>query len=65
MTVTEYVLSSIEKTLLKNPAIFNYIELVRKMFLATAEVQSWRQEDVFTKKTVRRMILEISINKAY
>ena len=28
MTVTDYVLSSIEKILLKNPAIYNYIEVV-------------------------------------
>ena len=65
MTVTDYVLSSIEKTLLKNPAIYNYIEVVQKTFLATAGVQSWRQEDVFAKEPVRRMIVAMSINEAY
>ena len=65
MTVTDYVLSSIEKTLLKNPAIYNYIEVVPKTFLATAGVQSWRQEDVFAKEPVRRMIVAMSINEAY
>ena len=63
MTVTDYVLSSIEKTLLKNPAIYNYIEVVPKTFLATAGVQSWRQEDVFAKEPVRRMIVAMSINE--
>ena len=33
MIVTDYVLSSIEKTWLKNPAIFIYIEIVPKTFL--------------------------------
>ena len=65
MNVTDYVLSSIEKTLLKNPAIYNYIEVVPKTFLATAGVQSWRQEDVFAKEPVRRMIVAMSINEAY
>ena len=54
-----------KKTLLKNPAIYNYIEVVPKTFLATAGVQSWRQEDVFAKEPVRRMILAMSINEAY
>ena len=65
MTVTDYVLSSIEKTFLKNPAIYSYIEVVPKTFLATAGVQSWRQEDVFAKEPVRRMIVAMSINEAY
>ena len=65
MTVTDYVLSLIEKTLLKNPAIYNYIEVVPKTFLATAGVKSWRQEDVFAKEPVRRMIVAMSINEAY
>ena len=65
MTVTDYVLSSIEKTLLKNPAIYNYIEVVLKTFLATAGVQSWQQEDSFAKEPDRRMIVAMSINEAY
>ena len=65
MTVTDYVLSSIEKTLLKNPAVYNYIEVVPKTFLAIAGVQSWRQEDVFAKEPVRTMIVAMSINEAY
>ena len=57
--------SSIEKALLKNPAVYDYIELLQKTFLATAGVQSWRQEDVFAKEPVRRMIVAMSINEAY
>ena len=65
MTVTDFVLSSIEKTLLKTPAIYNYIEVLPRTFLATTGVQSWRQEDNFAKEPVRRMILAMSSNTAY
>ena len=51
--------------MLKNPAIYNYIEVTPKTFLATAGVQKWRQEDVFAKEPVRRMIVALSINEAY
>ena len=51
MTVTDFVLSSIEKTLLKTPAIYNYIEFLPRTFLATTGVQSWRQEDVFASSS--------------
>ena len=47
ITVTDFVVSSIEKTLLKSPAIYNYIEALPRTFLETAGVQSWLQEDVF------------------
>ena len=65
MTVTDYVLSSIEKNLLKNPAIYNYIEVLPKTFLATAGVQSWQPEDVFAKEPVQGLIVAMSINEAY
>ena len=65
MTVTDFVLSSIDKTLLKTPAIYNNIEVLPRTFLATTGVPSWRQEDVFAKEPVRRMILAMSSNTAY
>ena len=65
MTVTDFVLSSMEKILLKTPAIYNYIEVLPGNFLATTGVQSWRHEDVFAKEPVRRMILAMSSNTAY
>ena len=65
MTVNDYVLSSIEKTLLKNPALYNYYDVVLKTFLATVGKQNWRQKKVFAKKPVRSMIVAISINEAY
>ena len=65
MLVTDYVLSSIEKALLKNSAIYNYIELVQKTFLATAGVQSWRQRDAVAQKSVRKKDSSKSINETY
>ena len=65
MTVKDFVLSSIEKTLLKSPAIYNYIEVLPRTFLATTGVQSLRQEDVFAKEPLRRMIVAMSTNEAY
>ena len=41
MTVTDFVLSSKEKTLLKTPAIYNDFEVLPRTFLATTGVQSW------------------------
>ena len=49
MTVTDYVRSFIEKTLMKNPAIYNYINLVPKL---TTKL------DVFDKAGDKRMFLQ-------
>ena len=65
MTVANFVLSSIDKTLLKTPAIYNYIEILPRTFLATTGLQSWQQEEVFAKEPVRRMTLAMSSNTAY
>ena len=36
-----------------------------ELFLVTTGVQNWRQEDVFAKEPVHRMILAMSSNTAY
>ena len=65
LTVTDFLLSSIEKTLLKSTAIYKYLEVLTRTFLTTTGVQSWRQEDVFVKEPVCRIILAMSSNTAY
>ena len=65
MAVTDFVLSLIEKTLLKTPAKYNYTEVLPRTFLATTFGQSWRQEDVFATELVRRIIVAMSKNTAY
>ena len=65
MTITGHVLSAIEKTLLKTPAVYRYNEVLLQTFLATRGVHSWRQEDVFSKEPVRKMAIAMSSNQAY
>ena len=63
MIVTDYVLSSIEKALLKNPAIYNYIEECKKRFSQLQEYNAgdkrMRQMTKFEKDRSK------SINEAY
>lgn len=59
MTVSENVVTAIEKTLLKTPAMYRYNEVVPKSFLMSAGVMSWKQEDIFTKEPIRRLLITI------
>ena len=61
MTVTDFTLSSIEKILLKNATIYNYIEVVSK----TAGEKNWRQKNSFAKEPLRRMRQSMSIKELY
>ena len=45
MTLNGYVVSAIEKILLKSPASYPYLETITKTFLASTDLQSWKQED--------------------
>ena len=65
MTIADHVLSAIEKTLLKTPAVYRYNEVLPRTFLATRGVHSWRQEDVFSNEPVRRWTIAMSSNQAY
>ena len=65
MTIADHVLSAIKKTLFKTPAVYRYNEVLPRTFLATRDVHSWRQEDVFSKEPVRRMAIAMSSNQAY
>ena len=60
-----FFIGSIEKTLLKTPAVYRYTEVLPRTFLATTGVQSWRQEDVFSKEPIQRMIIAMTTNRAY
>ena len=65
MTVSDNVVGAIEKTLLKTPAMYRYNEVISKAFLATAAQQSWKQEDIFTKEPIRRLIIAMSASAAF
>ena len=65
MTLSDNVLVAIEKTLLKTPTMYRYNEVISKAFLATAGQQSWKQEDVFTKESSRRLIVGMCRSDAF
>ena len=65
MTVSDNVVGAIEKTLLKTPVLYRYNEVISKAFLTTAGQQSWKQEDIFTKEPIRRLIVAMCRSDAF
>ena len=65
MTLADHVLTAIEKTLLKTPAVYRYREVLPRTFLATTGIKSWSHEDIFSKEPVRRMVIAMATNQAY
>ena len=49
MTLNDEAVSAIEKTLLASPAAYPYFETLKKTFLASAGLHSWKQEDIFAR----------------
>ena len=54
MTLNYDVVSAIEKTLLSSPSSYPYLETMTKAFLASTGLQSWKQEDVFSREPIRQ-----------
>ena len=65
MTLNDDVVSAIEKTLLSSPASYPYLEMITKIFLASAGLQSWKQEDVFGREPIRRLAICLNTNEAF
>ena len=65
MVVNENVVTAIERTLTKSPAMYRYNEVIAKTFLATSGQLSWRHEDVFTKEPIRRLVIAMNTNRAF
>ena len=65
MTIADLVLSAIEKTLLKTPAVYRYTKVLPRTFLATTGISSWRHEDIFSKEPIRCMIIAMASNQTY
>ena len=64
MTLNDNVVSAIEKTLLSSPASYPYLETITETFLASAGLQSWKQEDVFGREPTRRLAICLNTNEA-
>ena len=65
MTIADQVLTAIEKTLLKTPAVYRYTEVLTRTFLATTGIRSWSNTDIFSKEPVRRMRIAMATNQEY
>ena len=65
MTIADQVLTAIEKTLLKTPAVYRYTEVLPRTFSATTGIRSWSHEDIFSKEPLRRMVIAMATNQAY
>ena len=65
MTIADLVLTAIEKTLLKTPAVYRYTEVLPRTFLTTTGIRSWSHEEIFSKVFARRMIIAMATNQAY
>ena len=65
MTLNDDVVSAIEKTLLTSPASYPYLETLTKTFLASTGLHSWKQEDIFAREPIRRLVLCLNTNEAF
>ena len=65
MTLNDEVVSAIEKTLLSSPASYPYLETITKTFLASTGLESWKQEDVFSREPIRRLAICLNTNEAF
>ena len=65
MTVNDNVVASIERTLLKSPAIYPYCETLSKTFLASTGQWGWKQEDIFAREPIRRLAVCMATNESF
>ena len=65
MTVTDSVYTSIERALLKSPAIYEYTEVMPKTFVIPAQQNTWKHEDIFMKEPIRRLAIAMNTNTAF
>ena len=65
MTVADPVLTTIEETLLKTPAVYRYTEVLPRTFVATTGMRSLSHEDIFSKEPVRRMVIAMATDQVY
>ena len=65
MTVSDQVLTAIEKFLTKTPALYRCTEVLPKTYLIPQGSRSWSKEDVFSKEPIRRFALALISNQAF
>ena len=65
MTLNDDVVSALEITLLSSPASYPHLETITKTFLVSTGLQSWKQEDVFSREPIRRLAICLNTNGAF
>ena len=45
--------------------MYRYNEVITKIFLATTGQQNWKHEDIFTKETIKRLIIALCAGDAF
>ena len=65
MTLTDTVVSAIEKTLLSSPASYPYLEKLTKTFLVSTGLHSWKNEDIFAREPIRRLAICLNTTEAF
>ena len=65
MIVSEPVVASIERVLLKTPAMYKYTEVLPKTFIIPNGQNSWKHEDVFMREPIRRLAIAMNTNTAF
>ena len=65
MTLDDDMVSAIEKTLLSGPASNPYSKTITKTFLTSTGLESWKQDDAFSKEPIRRIAMCINTNEAF
>ena len=65
MTLNDTVASAIEKILLSSPASYPYLETLKKTFLASTGLHSWKKEDMFAREPIRLLAICLYTNEAF
>lgn len=65
LAVSEHAVASIERVLLKTPAMYKYTEVLSKTFIIPNNQRSWKHEDLFMKEPIRRLAIAMNTNTAF
>ena len=65
MNLNDDIVSAIEKTLLTSRASYPYPETLTRTFLASTGLHSGKQEDMFAREPIRRLLLCLNTNEVF
>lgn len=60
--VKDDIAAAIERRLLKEPAVYQYTEVIPKAYLMSPGSTFWKQDDIFQKEPIRRIALAMCLN---